>query len=462
MAKTTIRFGTDGWRALMGQDFIAQNVDRVTDAVHLALSSHAKAAAGIAVGYDTRRDSQKFARQVADRLAHWGWKVYLSNSVSPTPAVSLRVQDRGCAAGIVITASHNPPEFNGYKLKGDFGGPASAQLIASVEAQIDQPCAVRSPGQVVEEDFVAGYLGKVGSFIDLERLRNSGLRIAHHAMHGAGGNLVERLLHPLPVISYAATADSTFGGIAPEPTAANTRAFREKVPALNIDLALVTDGDADRIALVDPAGNFIDAQYIFSLALEYLVEKRGLSGKVCKTNAVSERVDRICERLGLALETLPIGFKHVAALMEREKVLMGGEEAGGLGVQVYLPERDGIMMGLLIAERMAIEKKTLAQLIAELQNRYGELHYERWDLKLTPQARDEFVARWRAPGPTQVAGHRVLGHDTLDGLKMRFEGGGWLLVRVSGTEPVVRLYCEMPRLADAQAILAYTAGEFRP
>jgi phosphomannomutase len=446
----------------MGEEYTSENVARITRATHLALMNHPKAGRGIAIGYDTRRNSDVFAKQAAEILASLGWKVYLSQGVSPTPAVSLRVRDLGCAAGIVITASHNPPEFNGYKLKGEYGGPAPADLLKTVEAALDQRCTEKGGGRIVVEDFVGPYLKYVGTFVDLEAIRSSGLRIGHHAMHGAGGNLVEKLLAPLRVQTFAGSPDSQFGGIAPEPTAANTGDFRKKVPSLALDLILVTDGDSDRIGLIDSAGEFVDAQFIFSLTLEYLAKERGLSGKVCKTNAVSERVDRICVKLGLPLETLPIGFKHVAARMEREKVLMGGEEAGGLGIQQYLPERDGIMMGLLIAELMAKEKKSLRQLIAALQNRYGELHYERWDLKLTPAARDTFVSRWKAPGPAHIAGHRVVGHDTLDGLKMRFEGGGWLLVRVSGTEPVVRLYCEMTTLEGARAVLAEAAGEFRP
>lgn len=456
-----IRFGTDGWRGVLGTEYTPENLARITRATHLALQSHPKASQGIVIGYDTRRDSDRFARQSAEILASLGWKVYLSRSVVPTPAVSLRVRERGCAAGIVITASHNPPDFNGYKLKGEYGGPAPAELLKQVEAALDQPCAEKAGGQIVVEDFIAPYLEHVGRFIDLNRIREARLKVAHHAMHGAGGRLVENLLAPLPVLTHAGNPDSSFGGIPPEPTAANTVGFRNTVPSLGIDLALVTDGDADRIGLVDHAGEFMDAQFIFSLALEYLARDRGMKGKVYKTNAVSQRVDRICAKLGLELGTLPIGFKHVAARMEREKVLMGGEEAGGLGIQQYLPERDGIMMGLLIAELMAKEGKSLAELIQALQSRYGELHYERWDLKLSPEARDRFVAEWKAPGPKEVAGHPVVGHDTLDGLKLRFEGGGWLLVRVSGTEPVVRLYCEMPRLADARAVLAQAAGEHR-
>jgi phosphomannomutase len=282
----------------------------------------------------------------------------------------------------------------------------------------------------------------------------------------------------LEVYEYAGEIDPSFRGIAPEPTAKNTLDFRailraldagvpfdsakypgaaswSTVPSSALDMSLVTDGDSDRIALCNRNGDFIDAQIIFSLALEYLLETRGLRGIVCKTNAVSERIELICKRFDVNCEVYPIGFKYVAARMQVADVLMGGEEAGGLGVKAYLPERDGVMMGLLILERMAREKKSLSALISELQARYGALEYERWDLRLADaSAREGVVARWNSFGVgSEISGARVARVDSLDGRKFFFEGGGWLLVRISGTEPVVRLYCEMSSVDRVREVL---------
>jgi phosphomannomutase len=440
----------------MGREFTPENHERITHATHGALHDHPQAGNGIVIGYDNRRNSDTFALQAAEVLRGLGWRVFLSQESCPTPAVSLAVVERKAAAGIVITASHNPPEFNGFKVKGDFGGPAPAELISRIERSLDQPSQrLGNSGRIERCDLQGPHLAHLARFIDLEAIRRSGLRLAYHAMHGAGLGLLSKLLPEQGVFEYQPVRDPSFRGIAPEPTAENTKDFRAEVRKQNrFDLGLITDGDADRIGLCNPQGDYVDAQLIFSIALEHLVEHRGLTGKVCKTYAVTERVDRIAQRFSLPLEVLPIGFKHVAARMQVEPVLMGGEEAGGLGVSAYLPERDGLMMGLLIAECMVKRGLDLNALIADLQERYGALFYERIDARLEPEERDRLLARWTAPGPKEVAGHRVVRFEQLDGIKFFFENGGWLLVRASGTEPLIRLYCEMPSLEETRRVLA--------
>jgi phosphomannomutase len=446
-----IKFGTDGWRAVIADDFTFANLERVALATARYFAHHKKIRNGIVVGYDARFMSREFAEKSAEVLANNGIRVKLADSIVSTPMVSLLTKLENAAGGVVITASHNPAKYNGFKIKGDFGGPAHPEMIAELEKEVSRVLKLKTlppssvplaklmaKGKVVELSMKQRYLDDLATKIDLQRVRASGLRIMYDVMYGAGMGVLDETLPAVRQIHE--TFNPSFGGTNPEPLAQNLTELMRRVKEEAYDIGIATDGDADRIGAVDEQGNFVDSHRIFSLLLKYLVEQKGLRGDVVKSFSVTQMVDQQCEKYGLPLLETPVGFKHICRMMTERDVLMGGEESGGLGVKTHIPERDGIFLGLMLCEIMAVRGRKLGALVQELMDEFGQHEFKRIDLHVTEKEKAAIIKKYRK-GVREIAGLRVIGRKDTDGFKF-FVPDGWVLVRASGTEPLIRFYAE--------------------
>ncbi|OQY81728.1 MAG: phosphoglucosamine mutase [Anaerolineae bacterium UTCFX5] len=465
-----IHFGTDGWRAVIADTFTFENVRHVTQALADTLLADAAGdtAPSVVIGYDTRFLSDRFANEAACVLAANGLPVLLTRSDTPTPSVSYNVVAKGAAAGVVITASHNPPRYNGYKVKSSYGGSATNDACKRIEARlqanlaagvtpntVDYDAAVES-GAITRFDPNWTYFEHLGTLVDIDLISGAELHIVSDAMWGAGRGAFSGFLRRsrCSITDIRSDLNPGFGGIHPEPILKNLTALVAAVKNRQADVGLATDGDADRIGAVDALGNFIDPHHIFALTLRHLVEKRGLRGDVVKTISTTTMIDRLCEQHGLTLHETPVGFNHIADLMTRNDVLIGGEESGGISVRGHIPEGDGVLMGLLLLEVMAAARAPLHEIVEDLQKKTGPALYGRIDTRLThtlPNA--EIRERLVQSAPTALAGETVVKIDTLDGVKFKLADGGWLLLRPSGTEPVLRCYAEAPTAEAVKALL---------
>ncbi len=400
-----IKFGTDGWRAVIADDFTFSNLERVALATARYFRGHRKIRNGVVVGYDARFMSREFAEKVAEVMANAGVLVKLADSLVSTPMISLLTKLENAAGGIVITASHNPAKWNGFKIKGDFGGPAHPEMIAKVEKELARVLRLKRipPGRltlaglqarkkVVPISMRQRYLDDLAAKIDLGRIRTSGVRILYDAMHGAGQGVLPQVVSG--VTQMRAEYNPSFGGVNPEPLAQNLQTLMQRVREEEFDIGIATDGDADRIGAVDEKGNFVDSHRIFALLLKYLVEQKGLRGEVVKTLSVTQMIDKQCARYGLTMHETPIGFKYVCRLMTERDILIGGEESGGLGVKIHIPERDGIFLGLLLCEVMAVRGKSLGALVQELIDELGPHEFRRVDLHVTEKEKAALMKRF--------------------------------------------------------------------
>ena len=469
-----IKFGTDGWRDIIAQNFTYANVDRVASA-HAAYLL-AQGGTDAVVGHDTRFQGEGFAGVVAGTLSAAGLKVHLANGFIPTPVISFAVKHLGAAGGVMLTASHNPPAYSGYKLKGPYGGSATPAIVAEVEARLgsgtaapDQvgaqvPANSKRRGDILPLNVQASYYAALDALLDLDRLRTYTGRVFHDAMGGAGaGWISEYLKHAgLPAEFTAVRGEPTpmFYGVNPEPIPQNLELTMKVMQAeTGQSFAIVTDGDADRVGVVTAGGHFFNSHQIFAVLLKHLYDK-GLRGRVVKTVSGSGIIDRLCGVLGLDLLETPVGFKYITdAFLEGEAdpslaVLMGGEESGGLASLGHIPERDGVFNGLLLLEAVAVSGKSLPELFADIETLTGFRHfYGRNDLQLTPgQSREALSAQ--VGGLSELAGHRVLSVNTRDGVKLLLSGDAFAMFRFSGTEPVVRVYVEAQSEREQVEILA--------
>ncbi len=455
-----IKFGTDGWRGIIAKDYTYEALKLAALATGAYFKTHRNIERGICIGYDTRFMSKSFAHFVADVSSSLGIKVFLSNAFLPTPAVSYYVKKHQLAGGIVITASHNPPTYNGFKVKADYGGSAHPEQIAEIEALLpkqDKNDIVQKRDALIEPtDIKQAYIDYLASELDLAAIRQAGFRVAHNAMFGAGQGIVSTLLGE-QVVDYHCEENPTFDGINPEPIPNYLADFTPFFNARKLDVAILTDGDADRIGMMNERGEYVDSHKIFCVVLKYLVEEKGLRGEVARTYALTEVINKICAKHNLTLHNLPIGFKHVGKLMTTRDILIGGEESGGIGITAHLPERDGIYIGMLVLEIMAKRKKTLTELVEELYAEYGYFTYDRIDARLTDVEKQNAIQLAQSGTFNAIEGMRVTRFENLDGYKYFFEGG-WLLIRPSGTEPVLRLYAEADSDAKVQAALRFAQG----
>jgi phosphomannomutase len=457
-----IKFGTDGWRAVIADDYTFANLERVALATARFYARHKKIKNGIVIGYDARFMSKEFAAKAAEVMANAGVRVKLSDGIASTPMISLLTREEQAAAGIVITASHNPYRWNGFKIKGEFGGPAFPETVAQVERVLagvmklkKLPPAKASYERLVAKGKIAPvsmkqrYIDDVARKINMAAIRDAGIRILFDPMYGAGQGVLPSMLPRVDEIH--GIFNPSFGGVNPEPLAHNLAELMQRVPAGRYQIGIATDGDADRIGAVDENGRFVDSHRIFSLLLKYLVEQKGMTGDVAKSFSVTGMVDQLCDKYGLTMHETPIGFKHIGRLMVEGDILIGGEESGGLGVKGHLPERDGIFLGLLMCEMMATRKKPLSALVRELMDEFGEHEFKRVDLHVSEREKAALMKRYKK-GVTEIGGQRVTGRKDTDGHKF-FVEGGWLLVRASGTEPLVRVYAEADSMEKVDALL---------
>lgn len=465
----TIKFGTDGWRAVISDTFTFANLQLVAQAIADYVLDEAETdQPEVIVGFDTRFLSDRYATEVARVLAGNGITAWLTRADAPTPAISYNVVHKKAVAGVMITASHNAPRYNGVKLKSAYGGAASAQQGRMVERFLEQNQAqARGPNMIdyqraVERDLIRrfdpawSYYEHLGQLLDVDVISSGELRVVADPMYGSGrGCFCEFLSRTRTHIrEIRGEMNPGFGGIHPEPIARYLTALVAAVQADQADVGLATDGDADRIGAVDALGNFIDPHHIFALALRYLVEKRGWSGPVVKTVSTTMMVDRLAAKYNLPLYETPVGFNHIGELMLSEDVLIGGEESGGLSIKGHIPEGDGVLMGLLLLEIIAEAGAPLHELVADLQASVGPTCYTRRDLHLRhPVAKPEMVKRLTDGAPTQLAQQTVRQVDTQDGVKYRLADDSWLLIRPSGTEPVLRVYAEAPNQEAVDALI---------
>jgi phosphomannomutase len=458
---TNIKFGTDGWRAIIAKDFTADNVARVAEATAQWLKKNSDQQS-VVIGHDCRFGGQMFAETAAKVISSFGIKVFLCKGIASTPMVSLGTLRKSAGLGIVITASHNPPSYNGYKLKGPYGGPLLPEKIEEIEKIIPQSTSVNyekinisdleKNGSIEYVDLETMYCDHVAANFDLDLIAKSGLRFAYDAMYGAGQNVIRRLLPKTTMLHCE--ENPGFHGQAPEPIHKNLQEFSSLIRRdKNIDCGLATDGDADRIGLYDKNGNFVDSHHIILLLIKYLVEEKKMTGKVATAFSVSPKVAKMCNHFGLEQITTKIGFKYIAGIMVNDDVLLGGEESGGIAIKGHIPERDGIWMGLTIWEYMAKSGKSLEQLISDVYDIVGSFAFERLDMHIQDELKNEIVANCQNNFYQSFGDYKIIRIETTDGYKYFFNDDEWLMIRASGTEPVLRNYAESNNIERASSIL---------
>jgi phosphomannomutase len=462
MSSIPIEFGTDGWRAVIADDYTFVNLERVAQATADWLHDDYGEAPSVVLGHDARFLGPQFARRAARVLADAGVEVTVADSMVSTPAISWATQAADHDAGVVITASHNPPEYNGYKIKAHFGGPAPPDMIAKVEAAVpDGPRDATPPpfdgltsdGTIEADDVRTGYLDALRDALNVDTIQNSGLTVAHDAMYGAGQELVQALLGDDQVVPVRHERNPSFHGVAPEPIADRLGELSDTVANSDCAAGLAHDGDGDRIGMVDENGDYVSSHRILALLVKYLYEERGLTGSVVKTFSTTHLLDKMGDRYGLDVETTPIGFKHIAPKMAEGSVLVGGEESGGIAAAGHIPERDGVYIGLLIVEMMVERGMLLSELVDELLEEFGPHYNYRDDIHIREDQKADVLDRLDSQGGLdEVNGHAVQRVETLDGFK-HVTDHGWLLIRPSGTEPVLRVYSEAESTEAAEALV---------
>jgi phosphomannomutase len=451
--QSPVKFGTDGWRGVIADDFTFENVRAAAGAIASYVLTKEDPKKGVCIGYDTRFGSPAFAAAVAEVVASAGIPVKLADRITPTPALSFAVKQLGAAGGVMITSSHNPAQWNGVKYKAFYGGSGSPSIMTEIESLLGKALPSGSSAKIEKVNFVPPYLKAIESFVDLDLIAKSGFRFTIDCMYGAGAGIIAGIFSKIGVdyVEIRANHDPLFPGINPEPIEPHIRACQETVVKEKCDAGLITDGDADRIGAADENGNFVDPHKIYSILLQWILERKGWTGDVTRAFNTTSMLDRIAERYGRKLHEHGIGFKFVCDLMLTEDILIGGEESGGIGIRRHLPERDGLLNSLLLANVMAEEKKTLGQLVARLQQEYGEHQYGRIDLHIPDSLKNATIARAKA-GVNEFAGLAVVKVETLDGIKFWLDNPEaktkpnaaktWLLLRASGTEPLLRIYSE--------------------
>jgi len=464
-----IRFGTDGWRGIIAEDFTHENVRTLAFAIARYVVRAEDPSRGVLIGYDNRYASERFARTAADALTAAGIPAHLAEQSCPTPAISLLVRQRGAAGGIVITASHNPAKWNGLKYKAGYGSSA----LPSITAQIEQELAVVQRDGVPalpprsallrSLDARTPYLEALDKLVDWERLKAAGFRFLIDSMHGSGAGLLKALFDRQGIAceEIRGNRDPLFGGANPEPIEPHIEPMRAAMRAAHFHAGFVMDGDGDRIGAMDCDGTFVTPHQIFAILLWHLAGTRNIAGEVAKTFSVTKLVDKVAGKFGRRLHEVPVGFKYICELMLERDILLGGEESGGIGTKLHLPERDATVSALLLAEVLAWHRKSLGEIIRDLHAEFGEFYYGRVDLELRPGQKEKALEHFDNPRLARHLDLPITNREQLDGVKIYFGDASWLMVRGSGTEPMLRLYAETNSAATTRAILDGTAAFVR-
>lgn len=459
-----IHFGTSGWRAVIAEEFTVENVKRIIGSIARYVRSTETARPSLIVGYDSRFLSEKFASLAAEILASHGIACYLSRDPVPTPAVAFEIRRRKASGGINFTASHNPAEYNGLKFSMANGAPALPEVTRRIEAEIAQPSPAELPeaaAPVENADLRSAYLEDLAQKVDLARIRSAGLRVVYDPLFGAGrGYLTELLARTgVNVTTLHDWRDVLFGGHPPDPAEDHLHDLKQAVTESGANLGLATDGDADRFGILDAGGTFISPNHILALLLDYLVESRNWlaagnwRGGVAKSVATTHLIDAVARYHQIPVYETPVGFKYIGEQIEADKVILGGEESAGMSIRHHVPEKDGILACLLTAEMVAHRRSSLAQQLQDLFQKVGSYYPGRWNVPLTEPVKLRFRERSREEY-SLFEGRRVVRSDRTDGLKLVFEDGSWVLFRLSGTEPICRLYCEAPTQKGLEELAA--------
>jgi alpha-D-glucose phosphate-specific phosphoglucomutase len=465
---TTIKFGTDGWRAIIAEDYTFENVRICAQAVANYLIKAGGASKGMVIGYDTRFGSGDFAAATAEVIAANGIRVYLCDRAAPTPTISYAILDKKAGGAVVITSSHNPAEWNGFKVKPEYAGSASPEVLAELEQTIVDIQAAPQKVQrmdlhqalqdqlIVKFNPMPSYLRQLASLVDVEGIKDAGITVVVDAMYGAGMGYFPAILAggDTRVIEVNNVRNPLFPGMHnPEPIARNLAALRAGIAQHRADVGLATDGDADRIGLMDENGEFVNQLQVYALLLLYLLEVRGQRGPIVKTVTTTAMARKLAKKYDIPVYETAVGFKYVGPKMMETGAIMGGEESGGFGFAGHIPERDGVLAGLYLLDLMIKLRKSPSQLLGYLYSLVGPHYYDRVDLPIPAGQLESAIARVKESRPERIAGLKVTDVDTLDGFRYVLEDGGWLLIRFSGTEPLIRIYTETTDSQRVQPIL---------
>jgi phosphomannomutase len=463
---TTIKFGTDGWRGIIAEDFTFANARLVAQAIARYVVRAEDAKKGILIGYDHRFASDSFAVAIAEVISATGTPAWLADKPCPTPTVSLLVRQRKAAGGIVVTASHNPYSWNGIKYKASYGSSALPSIVAQIEKELAHVTTKSTKPLPPQHKLIHSleprgpYLDTIEKLIDWQRLRDAKFRFVSDPMHGSAAGLLRDLFARNGVVcdEIRGTRDPMFGGVHPEPIEPHIAALREAVIAGKYDAGLAADGDGDRIGAIDRDGTFVTPHQIFALLVWHLIGTRRLPGDIAKTFSVTKLIDALAAKFKRKLHEVPVGFKYICELMLEQNILIGGEESGGIGTSLYLPERDATVSALLLAELMAWHRKSLGELVGALHKEFGEHHYGRIDLNVSRTQKEKAVTHFSNGKMTQFQDWPVQRRENLDGIKLYLGDIGWVMIRASGTENLLRIYAETSRADSTQKVLRETVA----
>ncbi len=454
-----IYFGTDGWRAIIADKFTFENVRKISQAFSNYLEAEDKLHQGIAISFDTRFLSRRFARQIAEVLASNKIPVFLSQQFTPTPILSFAVRHRHLAGGMMVTASHNPYFYNGVKFKAQYGGPALSEMTAKIESYLEgkppQHQSNRISQYLTLVDFFPDYFNHIQNYLDHNLLNSLSIKIVYDPMYGAGCGYLDNILQQMkiPFVTIHNHPDPYFGQLLPEPIPSNLSDLKNAVIDHHAQVGLATDGDADRFGVVDGQGNFVDLHDLMPLLFSHLVQSRGWSGHVARTTSMADTIDKVAATKDRTVHEVAVGFSNVTRKMLEDDILIGGEESGGFGYKNHIPERDGLLSCLLLLELLASEKAPLHELVSNLRQKYGPFHYGRMDKYFNVELLQQNMQRLRESPPAKINNLSVKKISLLDGIKLYLEDLSWILIRVSQTEPLVRIYVTSDSSEKVQNLL---------